>query len=227
MPDREYAVIVAAGSGTRMNSDIPKQYLPVKGLPVVMHTIRAFIDYSPDISIITVLAEKDHDYWKELCLRFRFDYPVMLANGGKTRFQSVRNGLSLAGNSGLVAIHDGVRPLVDKSIIGASFHLAALHGCAIAAVRLKESLRITDKDETRTVDRSKYRLIQTPQTFQVEIIKRAYQQPENPSFTDDASVAEKAGYKISLFEGSYKNIKITTPEDLKFAEALLSPYNHV
>ncbi|MBR9999668.1 MAG: 2-C-methyl-D-erythritol 4-phosphate cytidylyltransferase [Cyclobacteriaceae bacterium] len=217
----EYAVIVAGGTGTRMTSDVPKQYIPVNGLPILMHTIRIFFDYSTNINLIAVLAEKDHDHWQELCHQYKFHYPVILAKGGETRFQSVRNGLEKTGDSGLVAIHDGVRPMVDKAIIGASFQLAALHGCAIAAVRLKESIRITDKDETRTVDRSKYRLIQTPQTFQIPIIKRAYEQPENPSFTDDASVAEKAGYKISLFEGSYRNIKITTPEDLQMAAMLL------
>jgi 2-C-methyl-D-erythritol 4-phosphate cytidylyltransferase len=225
MPDREYAVIVAGGTGTRMNSDVPKQFIPVRGLPVLMHTIRNFFEYSSEINVIIVLAEKDHDRWFELCREYHFLYPVLLAKGGKTRFQSVRNGLEKIGDSGLVAIHDGVRPMVDKAIIGASFQLAAIHGCAIAAVRLKESIRITDKDQTKTVDRSKFRLIQTPQTFQVPLIKQAYEQPEIQSFTDDASVAEKAGYKISLFEGSYRNIKITTPEDLLFAEALLLPYD--
>lgn len=221
MPEKEYAVIVAGGSGTRMNSQVPKQFIPIHGLPILMHTIRVFFDYSPDISVIVVLAEKIHEQWFRLCAEYHFHIPVTLANGGKTRFQSVKNGLKEIGDEGLVAIHDGVRPLVDKAIIGASFQLAALHGCAIAAVRLKESIRITDKDLTRTVDRSKFRLIQTPQTFQVPVIKRAYEQTENPSFTDDASVVEKAGFKISLFEGSYRNIKITTSEDLIIAEALL------
>jgi 2-C-methyl-D-erythritol 4-phosphate cytidylyltransferase len=122
---------------------------------------------------------------------------------------------------GLVAVHDGVRPLVNREIIAASYQIAALHGSAIAAVRLKESIRVTDKDETKTVDRSKFRIIQTPQTFKVEIIKHAYNSVELDEFTDDASVVEKAGYKISLFEGSYRNIKITTPEDLIVADAFL------
>ena len=223
MPDREYAVIVAGGIGSRMNSEVPKQFIPVNGLPVLMHTIRKFFEYSPEITVVVVLAEKDQEQWIRLCHKYEFQYPVIIASGGKTRFQSVRNGLDKTGETGLVAIHDGVRPMVDKAIIGASFQLAALHGCAIAAVRLKETIRITDKDDTKTVDRSKFRLIQTPQTFRLPLIKQAYQQPENPSFTDDASVAEKAGYKISLFEGSYRNIKITTPEDLLFAEVLLLP----
>ncbi len=221
MPDKEYAVIVAGGSGTRMNNQVPKQFIPIHGLPILMHTIRAFFDYSSGLSIVVVLAENLHMDWFRLCETYHFNIPVTLVNGGNTRFQSVKNGLNVIGPEGLVAIHDGVRPLVDKAIIGASFQLAALHGCAVAAVRLKESLRITDKDQTRTVDRSKFRLIQTPQTFQIQVIKKAYQQTEIASFTDDASVAEKAGYRISLFEGSYRNIKITTPEDLLIAEALL------
>ena len=221
MPAKEYAVIVAGGSGIRMNSEIPKQFIPIRGLPILMHSIRAFFDYSPDLIIVVVLPDKLHEGWRRLCEKYRFNLPITLVKGGKTRFQSVKNGLNAIGQEGLVAIHDGVRPLVDKAIIGASFQLAALHGCAITAVRLKESIRITDKDQTRTVDRSKYRIIQTPQTFQIPVIKKAYEQIENPSFTDDASVAEKAGYRISLFEGSYRNIKITTPEDLLMAEALL------
>jgi len=221
MPEKEYAVIVAGGVGTRMNSQVPKQFIPIHGVPILMHTIRAFFDYSSGLSIVVVLPEKLHTDWFRLCEAYHFNIPLTLVNGGNTRFQSVKNGLDAIGQDGLVAIHDGVRPLVDKAIIGASFQLAALHACAVAAVRLKESIRITDKDQTRTVDRSKFRLIQTPQTFQIPIIKKAYDQAENPSFTDDASVAEKAGYRVSLFEGSYRNIKITTPEDLLIAEALL------
>lgn len=221
MPEKEHAVIVAGGSGTRMNSEVPKQFIPIHGMPILMHSIHVFFEYSQELSIVVVLAENFHDEWFKLCETYQFKIPLTLVKGGKTRFQSVKNGLEAIGDEGLVAIHDGVRPLVDKAIIGASFQLAAIHTCAVAAVRLKETIRITDKDHTRTVDRSKYRIIQTPQTFRVKAIKKAYQQEEMPSFTDDASVAEKAGYTISLFEGSYRNIKITTPEDLLMAEALM------
>ena len=134
----------------------------------------------------------------------------------------MKNGLDKIEAPGLVAIHDGVRPLVSEDIIGASFRLAAVHQSAVAAVRLKESIRMTDQDNTKAMDRSRFRLIQTPQTFDVALIKQAYQMKEDPSMTDDASVAEKSGHVISLFEGSYENIKITTPEDLIFAEALLN-----
>lgn len=221
MTTHQYAVIVAGGSGSRMNSDVPKQYLPVHGLPVLMHTLNVFHIYSASLRLICVLPPNDLNLWEELCRTYGFNLPVTIAKGGQTRFQSVKNGLEKIDTDGVVAIHDGVRPLVNTEIIGASFQIATLHGSAIASVRLKESIRVTDKDETRTVDRSKYRIIQTPQTFKVNIIKKAYKTPELPEFTDDASVVEKAGYKISLFEGSYENIKITTPEDLIVAEAFL------
>jgi 2-C-methyl-D-erythritol 4-phosphate cytidylyltransferase len=134
----------------------------------------------------------------------------------------VKKGLAKIEGDGLVAIHDGVRPLISEDIIGASFRLAAVHGSAVAAVRLKESIRVTDQDTTRSADRSKFRLIQTPQTFSVDLIRKAYEGKEDPGMTDDASVAEKSGHSISLFEGSYENLKITTPEDLVVASALLS-----
>lgn len=218
---KQFAVIVAGGSGSRMKSEIPKQYLPIDGLPVLMHTINAFYNYTKSIKIIVVLPPDDLNLWEELCVTYKFNLPLQVTAGGETRFQSVRNGLNKISIDGIVAIHDGVRPMVNKEIIATSFEIAALHGSAIAAVRLKESIRVTDKDQTKTADRSKFRIIQTPQTFQVNLIKQAYQIAENPQFTDDASVLEKSGHKISLFEGSYKNIKITTPEDLIIAEAFL------
>ncbi|MFZ6010018.1 MAG: 2-C-methyl-D-erythritol 4-phosphate cytidylyltransferase, partial [Bacteroidota bacterium] len=147
--------------------------------------------------------------------------PVTLQKGGESRFQSVKNGLKKIQGDGLVAIHDGVRPLVSKEIISTSFRLASTHQAAVAAVPLKESIRITDQHQTKALDRSHFRLIQTPQTFQVSIIKKAYELEEDASLTDDASVAERAGFTISLFEGSYENLKITTPEDLIIAEALI------
>lgn len=225
MATKDYAVIVAGGSGSRMNSDIPKQFLPINGLPVIMHTINAFYKYDSQLKIIVVLPASELDIWEDLRKTYQFSVPVEIVTGGKTRFQSVKNGLEMVDTDGIVAIHDGVRPLVNQEIIAASYQIAALHGSAIAAVRLKESIRMTDKDETRTVDRSKFRIIQTPQTFKVNIIKQAYDLLELDDYTDDASVVEKAGFKISLFEGSYRNIKITTPEDLIIAEAFLKNIN--
>jgi 2-C-methyl-D-erythritol 4-phosphate cytidylyltransferase len=219
---KEYAVIVAGGKGTRIKSSIPKQFIELCGKPILLHTIQAFIDYSDHITIVLVLPAEDFKIWNDITKRFSFHRTIILQEGGETRFQSVKNGLSRISGEGLVAIHDGVRPMVNSDIIGASFRLASVHGSAVAAVRLKESIRVTDQDTTKAVDRSKYRLIQTPQTFNVGLIKKAYELKEDLSLTDDASVAERAGHMISLFEGSYENLKVTTSEDLVIAEALLN-----
>ena len=221
MIKNEHALIVAGGKGIRIKSATPKQFIELQGKPVLLHTLEAFIRYSPSIPIVLVLPADDIETWKRLAQKHNFSHPIILQTGGETRFQSVKRGLEKLTGTGLVAIHDGVRPLVSEDIIGASFRLAAVHKTAIAAVRLKESIRMTDQDTTRAVDRSKFRLIQTPQTFDLDLIRSAYQMKEDPSLTDDASVAEKAGHPISLFEGSYGNIKITTAEDLVVAEALL------
>lgn len=218
----EYALIVAGGKGTRIKSRLPKQFLELNGKPILLHTLEAFYRYSENIKIVLVLPEDDFAIWNEICEKHHFNKPVILQKGGDSRFQSVKNGLDRIEGPGLVAIHDGVRPLVSEDIIGASFRLAAVHETAVAAVRLKESIRMTDQDNTKAMDRSRFRLIQTPQTFKIELIKKAYLIKEDASLTDDASVAEKAGHIISLFEGSYENIKITTPEDLIVAEALIN-----
>lgn len=218
---QEYALIVAGGKGTRIKSSLPKQFLDLNGLPVLMHTINAFLTYSRSIDIVVVLPEDDLQTWQTLVNAHEFSHPVILQTGGETRFQSVKRGLAKISGEGLVAIHDGVRPLVSVDIIAASFRLASIHQSAIAAVRLTESIRVTDPNATKAVDRSKYRLIQTPQTFDISLIKKAYEITEDPSLTDDASVAERSGISISLFEGSYGNIKITTADDLVIAEALL------
>lgn len=219
---KEFGLIVAGGKGTRINSKLPKQFIGLAGKPILLHTVEAFHRYSPELPIVLVLPESDFGIWEQICQAHNFTRPVILQRGGATRFQSVRNGLGKLAGDGLVAIHDGVRPLVSEDIIGASFRLAAIHSCAVAAVRLKESIRMTDQDTTKAVDRSRYRLIQTPQTFDLQLIKKAYEIQEDPQLTDDASVAERAGHTISLFEGSYTNIKITMPEDLVIAEALLA-----
>lgn len=221
MNQKEYALIVAGGKGTRIKSHLPKQFIRLNGKPILLYTLEAFFRYSREISVVLVLPEDDFGIWTSICEEFNFFRPIILQSGGDSRFQSVKNGLDRISGDGLVAIHDGVRPLVNVDLIGASFRLAAVHGSAIAAVRLKESICVIDQGHTKAVDRSQYRLIQTPQTFDVQLIKKAYQIKEDPSLTDDAGVAEKSGHKISLFEGSYQNIKITTPEDLILAEALL------
>jgi 2-C-methyl-D-erythritol 4-phosphate cytidylyltransferase len=220
--NKEFALVVAGGKGTRIKTKLPKQFLELNGKPILLHTLEAFLRYSDEIQIVLVLPEDDFEIWNNICKKFNFNAPIILEKGGETRFQSVKNGLNKIDGPGLVAIHDGVRPLVSEDIIGASFRLAAVHQSAVAAVRLKDSIRMTDQDNTKAVDRSRFRLIQTPQTFDIDLIKRAYQIKEDASLTDDASVAEKSGHVISLFEGSYENIKITTPEDLIVAEALLN-----
>ena len=222
MTFKEYALIVAGGKGTRIKSKVPKQFLELNGKPVLLHTLEAFYRYSEKINIILVLPEDDVELWRAICVKYNFKKDIILQKGGESRFQSVKNGLAKIEGEGLVAIHDGVRPLVSEDIIGASFRLAAVHQSAVAAVRLKESIRMTDQDNTKAVDRSRFRLIQTPQTFQVQLIKKAYEMKEDVSLTDDASVAERSGHIISLFEGSYENIKITTSEDLIVAEALMN-----
>lgn len=239
MTQIEYALIVAGGKGTRIKSKLPKQFLELNGKPVLLHTLEAFYRYSDKINVVLVLPEDDFQTWHDISKKYNFNKPLILQSGGNSRFQSVKKGLEKIQGEGLVAIHDGVRPLVSEDIIGASFRLAAVHQSAVAAVRLKESIRMTDQaclpedssarrqDNTKAVDRSKFRLIQTPQTFNVQLIKKAYTIKEDPSLTDDASVAERAGHTISLFEGSYENIKITTPEDILVAEALLRHHSRM
>lgn len=219
---KNYALIVAGGKGSRIKSEAPKQFIEIAGKPVLMHTLEQFHRYDKKLTIILVLPEEQASLWEEQVLQYDFKAPVTIKFGGKSRFQSVKNGLKAIEGDGLVAIHDGVRPLVSRDLIAASFNLAAIHGSAVAAVRLKESLREIDKDATRALDRSRYRLIQTPQTFRIALLKQAYEMEEDPSLTDDAGVLEKWGHKISLFEGSYSNIKITTEEDLRIAESFLS-----
>jgi 2-C-methyl-D-erythritol 4-phosphate cytidylyltransferase len=219
-----YAIIVAGGTGSRMKSPgVPKQFLPIGGLPVLMHTIWQFYQFSASIKIIVVLPEKDIPIWQDLCLKYNFSPPLSIVSGGETRFQSVQNGLhTITETEGLVAIHDGVRPFVSLTTIGQSFEVAQKEGCAIAVVPLKDSIRQLSPDGTSlSADRTSYRLVQTPQTFQLSVIKKSFAVATHMYFTDDASVAEAAGFPINLIEGSYENIKITTPEDLLWAETFI------
>lgn len=218
---QKYAIIVAGGSGTRMQSELPKQFLLLGGKPILMHTIEAFC--FDDIQITLVLPKDQIQIWKDLCLKHSFNHTINIISGGATRFQSVKNGLNaITNNTGLVAIHDGVRPLIHRSIISEAFNQASSMGSAITSVPLKDSLREITANSNRSVDRSAYRLIQTPQTFQLDLIKKAFERPYQPTFTDDASVFESSGHSINLIEGDYRNIKITTPEDLSVAESFLA-----
>jgi 2-C-methyl-D-erythritol 4-phosphate cytidylyltransferase len=219
---KKYAVIVAGGSGKRMNSSIPKQFLEVNGLPILMHTINAFHQYDASIDIVLVLAASEIEYWDTLVKKYKFSVPVRVQAGGETRFQSVKAGLGLINTSGLVAIHDGVRPLITSEIIHRAYEAGYKNGTAITSVEMKESIRMVTPTKSKALDRKEYRTIQTPQVFKCRLIKDAYLIEENEMLTDDASVAEKAGYIIHLIEGSYENLKITTPEDLVLAEAILN-----
>ncbi|MEJ7644019.1 MAG: 2-C-methyl-D-erythritol 4-phosphate cytidylyltransferase [Chryseolinea sp.] len=221
MDPKEYALIVAGGKGTRIPGHTPKQFLVLGDRPMLMHTIEAFQKYSKHIQIILVLAAEEFGQWQALCAAYNFNKPLTLQQGGVSRFQSVKNGLSCIEEDGLVAIHDGARPLVTPGIIKASFDLARSGSSAVACVPLKESLRKIGGEDSFAVNRTDYRLIQTPQTFSVNLIRKAYEVAEDIDLTDDASVAERAGNKINLFQGSYENIKITTTEDVWLAEALL------
>jgi 2-C-methyl-D-erythritol 4-phosphate cytidylyltransferase len=230
MKMKEYALIVAGGKGTRIKNSLPKQFMELDGKPILLHAIEAFCRYSKKITIVLVLPHDDLGVWDSVCEKYNLAKSVIIQPGGETRFQSVRNGLDKIEGEGLVAIHDGVRPLVSEDTIATSFRLATLHHCAVAAVRLKESIRIMDppgggsgrkKNNSKAVDRTRFWVIQTPQTFDVQLIKKAYRIKEDSRLTDDASVAERGGHFISLFEGSYENIKITTPEDFTIAEALI------
>ena len=219
-----YAIIVAGGSGSRMNSETPKQFLLLRNRPILMHTILAFYEYSSEIKIILVLPKASETIWKQLCHKYEFTHDILQISGGDTRYHSVKNGLNaISDPDGYVAVHDGVRPLVRPEIIKDSFEFAIKNGSAIASTPLKESLRKIDGMTTMSVDRSSYRLIQTPQTFNVKLIKDAYNAISyNPELTDDASVVERFGHPVKLFDGDYSNIKITTPDDLIFAQAVLA-----
>jgi len=218
---KKFVVIVAGGSGSRMRTEIPKQFLELCGKPVLMHTLQAFYDFDSQSSLILVLPELQQNFWKDLCRKHSFKLPHSIVSGGETRFLSVQNGLKLLDDDGIVFIHDGVRPLVSKSTLQKCYETALLSGNAIPVLPVTESLRKTEGHSTVSVDRSQFFSVQTPQTFRTEQILQAFKQPFDPAFTDDASVAEKAGYAIHLVEGNPENIKITQPTDLIIAESFL------
>ena len=219
----DYIIIVAGGKGLRMGSDIPKQFLPVDGLPVLMRTIRRFREYSADINIILVLPKSQQDYWQSLCKEYGFDERYSIADGGETRFHSVSNGLALIPDDadGVVGVHDGVRPFPSIEVITRCYVTARQQGAVIPVIPVVETVRHIEGDNSRTVPRDEYRLVQTPQTFDIQLLKRAYRQPRSPIFADEASVVEALGESITLVEGNRENIKITTPFDLKIAQAIL------
>lgn len=230
----EYVIIVAGGKGLRMGADIPKQFLPIGGRPVLMRTIERFRAYSSSLRIILVLPQAQQDYWHQLCRQYEFDVDYQLTNGGETRFHSVQNGLALIPDDadGVVGVHDGVRPFPAIEVIHRCYETVRTAKAVIPVIPVVESVRrllhdeLSSKGEPVTatsvsVDRSDYRLVQTPQVFDIQLLKAANRQPYRDTFTDDASVVESYGQAITLVEGNRENIKITTPYDLKIAEVLI------
>lgn len=216
-----YVVIVAGGTGKRMGAEIPKQFLELAGRPVLMHTIERFKSFNEATEIITVLPENQLRHWLELQEKYSFKILQTLVKGGSHRFFSVRNGLKFVNTPGLVAIHDGVRPFVSIDTIKRCFDTAQRLGNAVPTISPTESLRILTEQGSMPVDRFHVKQIQTPQVFNAELLKKAYQQEYSVEFTDDATVLEKTGEKINIIEGNRENIKITNPEDLLISTALL------
>ena len=219
----DYIIIVAGGKGLRMGSDIPKQFLPISGKPVLMRTLERFRRYSPTLQIILVLPKAQQDYWQKLCKEYAFDIDYQLADGGETRFHSVQNGLAKIPDNaqGVVGVHDGVRPFPSIDVIRNCYETAREKKAVIPVIPVVETVRHLKGDTSVTVPRNDYRLVQTPQTFDIQLLKEANRQPYNDGFTDDASVVEAYGFDITLVEGNRENIKITTPYDLKIAEVLI------
>ena len=230
---RKFAIIVAGGSGTRFGSALPKQFLPLAGLPVLMHTVRKFAQCGA--RVVLVLPEAQRELWSELCAEYRFDVECTVVNGGSSRFESVKNGLAaveaLASNVGgdaaaecgsVVAVHDGVRPLVSATVIERAYDDAAIYGSAVPVVPVTDSIRQIDADGTsHAMRRDELVAVQTPQTFTLDALSAAYEADFSPLFTDDASVMEAAGHKIHLIEGNHDNMKITHPCDIAIAEYLM------
>jgi 2-C-methyl-D-erythritol 4-phosphate cytidylyltransferase len=218
---KRYAILVGGGSGSRMQQDIPKQFLLVAGKPVLMHTLEAFYQSEPRPEIIVVLNVDYHEYWEKLCKTHQFNIPHTLVKAGQERFFSVKNGLKLVKGKALVAIHDAVRPSIKKEKIEEAFNYAEVNGNAVLAIQSKDSVRLSDTKGNKALARELVYLIQTPQIFTSNVLQKAYQQEFRTSFTDDASVVEHAGVAIHLVEGDPKNIKITYPEDLALAEVFI------
>lgn len=226
-----FVLIVAGGKGLRMGGDLPKQFIPMRGKPILMHTVEAFYRWDPAARIILALPEEHQPYWKMLCKEIGCEVPHEVVNGGEARFFSVRSGLErllevyqeLVGEDlsrGLVAVHDGVRPFVRPEVIEACFREAKRAGAVVPVVPMIDSLRQKDERGSRPVDRSLYMAVQTPQVFRLDLLAEAYRQPFSPLFTDDASVVEALGHPIATVAGDRENIKITTPFDLLIAEAM-------
>lgn len=214
-------VIVAGGAGLRMGAELPKQFLQLGGLPILFRTLQRFFEYSEKLQLIVVAPSNHFETIQDLTKQFQFNIPFQLTEGGATRFLSVKNGLALV-EAQLVGIHDAVRPLVSKKTIQTAFETANHKGNAIPTVPVVDSLREVTEQNNIAVNRDSFKIIQTPQVFNTELIKKAFAAANGDNFSDDATVLENYGHSINLTEGNRENIKITTPADLKIAEALFS-----
>lgn len=220
---QKYAIIMAGGSGTRMGASVPKQMLEIDGKPVLRHTIEKFLSLPFEVKIILVMNKDAKQIWKDYCKGSGFTFPHILTDGGITRFHSVKNGLKYVQEDGIVAVHDGVRPFISKEKLVEIYNMAEEKGVAIPCMKSIESMRMSDGEGRYIyVDREKYISVQTPQIFDSRILLESYAHPYSPEFTDDASVVEKAGHPLHFCEGSRFNIKITTPEDMDLARAIIS-----
>ncbi|MDB5121347.1 MAG: 2-C-methyl-D-erythritol 4-phosphate cytidylyltransferase [Sphingobacteriales bacterium] len=221
-----HAIIVAGGAGSRMLSDLPKQFISLNGKPIIMHTIEAFFNSDCHPEITVVLNSAVHQFWEQLCIKYKFEVPHSLIAGGDNRFHSVKNGLdSIKDDFSIIAVHDAVRPFVSNNIITGSFKQAEIEGCAVTMIQSKDSIRRITSNSSEALNRDEIFLVQTPQTFTSKILREAYLQEFNSAFTDDASVVEKAGYQIHFFPGEPRNIKITYPDDLIIGEAFLKTHS--
>lgn len=218
---KKYVLIVAGGKGLRMGGEQPKQFLPLKGRPVLMHTLEQFYRSDVAMEIILVLPYEQQNYWKQLCEEHHFTIKHRVADGGESRFHSVKNGLSLIETPSIVGVHDGVRPFVSVDVINRCYELALTKEAVVPVVDVVDTVRHITNNGSETVDRSAYKLVQTPQVFNADLLLKGYEQAYSSAFTDDASVVEAMGVKVTLTPGNRENIKLTTPFDLKVAEALL------
>jgi 2-C-methyl-D-erythritol 4-phosphate cytidylyltransferase len=220
---KNYVIVVAGGKGLRMGGGLPKQFIPVNGKPILMHTLTIFNGWNPDAEIILAIPGEHTDYWAMLCEELDFNIPHKIVFGGETRFHSVKNALQkVEEDDGLVAVHDGVRPLVTHKVIADCFSTAQRFGVAIPVVPMTDSVReVTGENESRSFNREKLCIVQTPQVFRTGILLKSYRQSYKKLFTDDASVVEAAGYKVRLVSGNRENIKITTLADLSVAITFL------
>jgi 2-C-methyl-D-erythritol 4-phosphate cytidylyltransferase len=219
---KRFAIIVAGGSGTRINPEKPKQFLLLDGKPILIRTLEIFYAADPSVEIVLVLPEKETEEWKSLCNKYKFTVPHQIVTGGETRFHSVKNGLNSINGKGVVAVHDGVRPFASTGLINKCFEEAEKNGNAVPCIPVAESIRkVSEKGLSEVADRNSLVIIQTPQCFDSEILKKAYSSDFKDIFTDDATVVEHCGYKINLIEGERENIKITYPFDLKIAKSII------